>query len=317
MNFLIVNADDFGYCPKRDKAIVDLFKQRSISSTSLLVNGDNASQACLYAQQYQIPMGIHLNLTEGRPITKDLTKIKSLVDDNGLMHGKFGLQEKLDQGDIEQEHVEYEVRNQLNKYKELTNGKIPTHIDGHQHIHVHPTIVETIAKLTKEFGINYIRTPYDRMVDKLNIENLFYKNIVNQTRHAMKVFDKYSLRYSDYFFGMTTMGKEFTIKNLEHCFLILENNEEKGVIIELMCHPGFPSDRFIGGCGTERPDEFSQSIERQYEYNMLSSKIFKNILEKYNMNLSNYDEIIFKNKIDISTGKLNDDEANVDANHNE
>jgi predicted glycoside hydrolase/deacetylase ChbG (UPF0249 family) len=43
------------------------------------------------------------------------------------------------------------------------------HIDGHQHIHVHSMIVEIIARITKQFGINYIRAPNDELV-----ENLFY-----------------------------------------------------------------------------------------------------------------------------------------------
>ncbi|CAF4889777.1 unnamed protein product, partial [Rotaria sp. Silwood2] len=140
--YMIINADDFGYCPKRDKAIIDLFKQKSITSTSLLVNGDNAYQACLYAKQYNLPM----------------------VNSNGIMHGKFGLRYELDQGNIQQEHIEYELINQLNKYKELTNGQLPKHIDGHQHIHVHPMIVEIIARLAKLYEINYIRTPYDQMI---------------------------------------------------------------------------------------------------------------------------------------------------------
>ncbi|CAF4050352.1 unnamed protein product [Rotaria magnacalcarata] len=161
--YMIINADDFGYCPKRDKAIVELFQQKSISSTSLLVNGDNAYQACLYAKQYDIPMGIHLNLTEGRPVTNDLIEIKSLVNSNGIMHGKLGIRYELDKGSIQQDHVEYEIINQFNKYKELTNGQLPKHIDGHQHIHVHPMIAESVARLAKQFGINYIRVPYDQM----------------------------------------------------------------------------------------------------------------------------------------------------------
>ncbi len=169
INYLIINADDFGYCPKRDTAIVDLFKQKSISSTSLLVNGDNACQACSYAKIYNIPMGIHLNLTEGRPVTMDLSQIKSLINSDGLMHGKIGLRNELEKGNINQEHIEYEIKMQLNKYKELTNNQIPKHIDGHQHIHIHPMIVKILARLTKEFDIKYIRLPNDQMINLLNI----------------------------------------------------------------------------------------------------------------------------------------------------
>ncbi|CAF3746674.1 unnamed protein product [Rotaria sordida] len=250
MMYMIINADDFGYCPKRDKAIIDLFKQKSISSTSLLVNGDNAYQACLYAKQYNLPMGIHFNLTEGRPITKNLLKIKSLININGIMHGKFGLRDELDKGNIEQEHIKYELINQLNKYKELTNGQLPKHIDGHQHIHIHPMIIEIIVQLAKQYEIKYIRTPYDQMIINNDIDNLFYKNIIYQTKLAMNILNKYSILYTKYFFGITIMGKELTINNIEKCFQLFKkiSNNNKNILIEFMCHPGYPSHPYIGGC---------------------------------------------------------------------
>ncbi|CAF4338444.1 unnamed protein product, partial [Rotaria magnacalcarata] len=86
---------------------------------------------------------------------------------------------------------EYEIINQFNKYKELTNGQLPKHIDGHQHIHVHPMIAESVARLAKQFGINYIRVPYDQMVITWNTNNLFHNEIVNQTKETMKIFNKY------------------------------------------------------------------------------------------------------------------------------
>jgi len=49
------------------------------------------------------------------------------------------------------------------------------------------------------------------------VENFFYKTIVNQTKLAMKIFDKYSLIYSNYFIGIKIMGKEFTLNNIEKC----------------------------------------------------------------------------------------------------
>ena len=67
----------------------------------------------------------------------------------------------------------------------------------------------------------------------------------------------------------------------------------KNSFIELMCHPGYPSDSFIGGCGTGQPDEFSQSNDRQHEFNILSSGDFKVLLKKYNVQLCTYDEICF------------------------
>jgi len=120
--------------------------------------------------------------------------------------------------------------------------KKPRHIDGHQHIHVHPMIVEIVARISKQFRINYIRAPNNEMV-----ENLFYKTIVNQTKLAMKIFDKYSLIYSNYFIGIKIMDKEFTLNNIEKCLKIIKKSNQ---LTEFMCHPGYPCDPFIGGCGT-------------------------------------------------------------------
>lgn len=314
---MIINADDFGYSPRRDQAIIDLFKQRSISSTSLLVNGDNAYQACLYAKQYNLPMGIHINLTEGRPVTKDFNRIKSLVDSNGVMHGKFGLRSELDKGSVQPEHIEHEIINQLNKFKELTNGQSPVHIDGHQHVHVHPMIVEILARLSREYKIKYVRAPYDLMIESIGTDNLFYQEVLHQTKSAMKIFNEYSIIYSDYFFGMTTMGKNFTINNIEKCLKLLENNlRNQDLFIEFMCHPGYyPNDEFIGGCGLGQPDEFSRSIERQNEFNILSGLELKNLLEKYNIQICAYDRMC--ERTILNTNMTNDGEVNVGANHNE
>lgn len=54
---LIVNADDFGNCP------------------------NYPSHALKSVAAYQIAIGLHLNLTKGRPVTTDLSRIRSLVDE--------------------------------------------------------------------------------------------------------------------------------------------------------------------------------------------------------------------------------------------
>lgn len=42
---LVVTADDFGYCPRRDKGIVEAFLAGTVTSVSLLVNGTAAESA--------------------------------------------------------------------------------------------------------------------------------------------------------------------------------------------------------------------------------------------------------------------------------
>jgi predicted glycoside hydrolase/deacetylase ChbG (UPF0249 family) len=288
---LIINADDFGYCPRRNAAIIDLFRRQVISSTSLLLNGDYASQARTLATLYHIPIGLHLNLTEGRPITTDLTRIRSLVDVYGMMHGKIGLRNAIDEGSIDMTHVEYEIEMQFRQYRQwITDGQCPMHIDGHQHIHVHPTLAECIARQASRFDVKYIRTPFDQAILAMPNSAPFYRTVVEQTRNARTVFDRYGLLYPSYFIGLTTMGRAMTYDNLERCFQMFTSDETSN-IAELMCHPGYPSEISIGGCGTGQPDEFSCSPDRQHEFDLLSSEEFRQLLAKYRIHVGTYADI--------------------------
>ena len=101
MNITVgVTADDFGYCQRRNKAVVELCRYGVIGRLSLIVN---ATECCDAVSTFRalpmeskssIKVGLHLNLTEGRPISKP-SFVQSLVDDNGNFLGKMGLREKL------------------------------------------------------------------------------------------------------------------------------------------------------------------------------------------------------------------------------
>lgn len=48
---LVVTADDFGYCPRRDEGIVEAFLAGAVTSVSLLVNGAAAESAAELARR--------------------------------------------------------------------------------------------------------------------------------------------------------------------------------------------------------------------------------------------------------------------------
>lgn len=48
---LVVTADDFGYCPRRDEGIVEAFLAGTVTSVSLLVNGMAAESAAELARR--------------------------------------------------------------------------------------------------------------------------------------------------------------------------------------------------------------------------------------------------------------------------
>ena len=99
---LVVNADDFGYSEPRNKGIVEAFISGLVSNVSLLVNGVSSKEAVELAKKYDIPMGLHLNLTEGLPAG---SKHESLVGSDGFFLGKFGFRKAVSSATVNMDEV--------------------------------------------------------------------------------------------------------------------------------------------------------------------------------------------------------------------
>uniref|UniRef100_A0A8D2HRL9 Carbohydrate deacetylase n=1 Tax=Urocitellus parryii TaxID=9999 RepID=A0A8D2HRL9_UROPR len=134
---LVVTADDFGYCPRRDEGIVEAFLAGTVTSVSLLVNGAAAESAAELARRHSIPTGLHANLSEGRPVGPARLGASSLLSREGFFLGKMGFREAVAAGDVALPQVREELEAQLSRFRELL-GRDPTHVDGHQHVHVLP-----------------------------------------------------------------------------------------------------------------------------------------------------------------------------------
>uniref|UniRef100_A0A5F8HJJ1 Carbohydrate deacetylase n=1 Tax=Monodelphis domestica TaxID=13616 RepID=A0A5F8HJJ1_MONDO len=136
---LVVTGDDFGYCPRRDRGMVEAFVAGALSEVSLLVNGAAASSAAQLARRHRIPAGLHANLSEGRPVSLSAGSGASLLGPSGCFLGKTGFREALAAGQVVLPEVREELRAQLSRFRDLV-GREPTHVDGHQHVHVLPGV---------------------------------------------------------------------------------------------------------------------------------------------------------------------------------
>ncbi|XP_072455799.1 carbohydrate deacetylase isoform X2 [Notamacropus eugenii] len=134
---LVVTGDDFGYCPLRDQGMVEAFLAGALTGVSLLVNGASADTAAQLARRHRIPAGLHANLSEGRPVSPGLGSRTSLIGPGGFFLGKMGLRKALAEGRVRLPEVREELRAQLSRFQDLL-GQEPTHVDGHQHVHVLP-----------------------------------------------------------------------------------------------------------------------------------------------------------------------------------
>ena len=73
---IIINADDFGLCDGVNRAVVQAHTQGILTSTTIMANMPAAPQAIELARQLPtLGVGVHLNLSEGKPYLKTQASI--------------------------------------------------------------------------------------------------------------------------------------------------------------------------------------------------------------------------------------------------
>ncbi|XP_023694743.1 carbohydrate deacetylase isoform X2 [Paramormyrops kingsleyae] len=285
---LVVTGDDFGYCPRRNRGIVDCFLAGAISNVSLLVNSSSAKDAAELAIRHCIPIGLHANLSEGVPVCQKLRRDSTLVNDNGFFHGKMGFRKVLQKGLLSMAEVELELQAQVKLFCDLL-GHLPSHMDGHQHVHVLPEVRDVFARVLSEYGIPFTRVPVEPSLQSCSWLPLplheFYTQVEKDAWDSSTVFRAHGIRWPDVYLGLTTMGENMSVSSIKRAIgkalaawqpksplAVPQCDTVRGtqgpVTVELMVHPGYPSDPQQGGCG-QGPDSFSQSAERQHELETL------------------------------------------------
>lgn len=123
-----------------------------------MANGSSASTAAKRAKEVGLPLGLHLNLTEGTPLTASTSLVAAAAataaatassggDGARLMRGKFGFRKALEEGTVTVSDVAREIEAQLSWFEGVV-GRQPHHVDGHQHVHVLPKVAPLLAKVS-------------------------------------------------------------------------------------------------------------------------------------------------------------------------
>lgn len=142
---LKIVADDAGYSRARDEGICAAAAPAGIARAgSILINGMHAEQCIQWARCSGLPLGLHVNLTEGRPVSP-LSQSSGLLAEHGCFLGKMPFREAAEAGAIQLEALYGEVRAQLQKFVQLA-GRLPAHVDGHQHVHVVPEVAPCLLR---------------------------------------------------------------------------------------------------------------------------------------------------------------------------
>ena len=166
MSKLIINADDFGLHSAINEGIIVGHTKGAITSTSILASGAAFNEAVDMAKEYpKLGIGIHIALVGGIAPVSDPSEIPSLVTNEGVFVDNYiEFMKRIYSGSINYDEVRTEIIKQVSKIME--SGVNVTHIDGHQHMHVLPSILPIVLEQAMRYKIKAIRVPNEKITFK-------------------------------------------------------------------------------------------------------------------------------------------------------
>jgi len=268
---IVLCADDYGQAPAISQGIVALLRQGRLSAVSCMVNTpywlEQAKELASF--QGQVDVGLHFNLTEGRPLSALYqAHSPSFFSLSGLM-GRTFLRR------VNREAIEAECHAQINRFEEAM-GYLPHFIDGHQHVHQFPVIREAVLAAYQQRLQS--QKAYIRWVNEgMQWSDVLFdpKKIIiyaTGTPSFGHLLDHYHIPHNLSFAGIYAFNQANQYDQLFPRFL--EKIGDGGLI---MCHPGLSSS-------TE--DRIAKARELEYAY--LSSDRFLRDCERQEVTITRF-----------------------------
>lgn len=225
--YLIVNADDYGYFRCVSNGILKAASEGIVTATGVFANATHfAEHAARLHDCAALDVGVHLNLTEGMPLTNKLRTRFSRW--SGRFPGKFAMAGAILSRAVKTEDIRREWQAQIERC--LDNGLRVRFLNSHQHMHMLPALFPVASALAKDYAIAHLRFPTAHMAGGMANGSLFRGAV-------MKTFEAINRRHADaptaHFLGLEPSGK-LNLAYLERCLSRLSAGE----VYELMCHPG-------------------------------------------------------------------------------
>lgn len=222
MKRLIVNADDFGFTHDVNAGIVEAHRLGILTATTLMANGAAFHDAVrLTRETPSLDVGCHLVLVGGM----------SLADRGRALPRSVG------------EMLRAVASKRLRPYDELRRqietivaaGISPTHLDTHKHTHLFPPVLSAVAKLAQEFGIRWVRRPFDLPLTPAGTPlsvRIVSRGLTSVRSHFHRVLARHGCRTTDHFAGFQMTGR----MDANAVSTLLRSLPEG--LTEFMTHPG-------------------------------------------------------------------------------
>lgn len=275
MKWLVVNADDFGFTRDVNAGIIEAHTKGILTATTLMANGAAFDDAVRLARENPtLDIGCHLVLVGGPSLLRDGAQLPLSVLD--LL--KLLALRRID--------PYRELRAQVERI--LESGLTPAHLDTHKHTHLAPPVLDAVTRISQEFGIPWIRRPFDFPLSG-GAPIPLSKRLLSRSLQFLRLrmhskLSRHGCRTTDHFAGFQLTGYLRTAE-LVRLLQALPDG-----LTEFMCHPGYCTDE-LRACRTR----LKESRERELE--ALKHPDVKVALEANGIRLVRYRDLALYHKV--------------------
>lgn len=158
--FLIVTADDFGLHPALNEAVQRAADGGVLSAASLMMAAPATADAVRRARALpQLRVGLHLVLADGTAVLPP-SELPDLVDREGRFGARmFSAGMRFFLLPHVRQQLAAEIRAQFQAF--FHTGLFLDHVNAHKHFHLHPTLLDMILSIGRDFGLRSMRVPHE------------------------------------------------------------------------------------------------------------------------------------------------------------
>ena len=265
---LIVHADDLGMAHSINAATIKAFETGMVNSGSIMVPCPWLPEIAAYARSNpNADLGLHLTLTSewqlyrwGSVLSKD--RVSTLFDTNGYLYPT----ESAAAARISPKEAEAEIRAQIERAKAF--GIQPTHLDSHMGtLYQTKELFETLIRVARD---NKLPT---RIVKAQLDLNPYLKDLLGPNDIIIE--------------GVISIGPSVSAEGWANYYLDAVKKLPNGVT-EMIVHLAY-DDAEMKGISFEHPDWGSEW--RQRDFDLVTSKAFRDALQANNVKLITWREL--------------------------
>ncbi len=247
MDRLCVTADDFGLCPEINEAVLRLHDAGVVNRTSVIANGGFFEESVRQlSSRPGLEAGIHLNLTDGRPVAA----ARSLVNAEGNFIGgrHYGVAWGVLTGAFKIGDIASEWRAQIRKLRD--SGIRVRHLNAHGHLHLLPALHGIVADLLGEFQIPYVRLVLSARSARTFVFDRLSRGLLRTLRDRGIQAD-----YPTQILGITSQGR------LNKTLILSELRRPATGTVELIVHPASAGNAYHKAWGYRTGGELESLLD--------------------------------------------------------